>query len=74
MAGFAIEVARVRILFATVSKFGHFSSLHDASTHSAAYPEINVLSLKKKPDDGPFIYRNTSKTSYVAIACNYVCS
>ena len=34
-AGLAIERARVRILFATVSKFGYFSSLHDAPVHSA---------------------------------------
>ena len=26
-----------RILFATVSKFGHFHSLHDAPVHSAVY-------------------------------------
>ena len=34
-AGLAIERARVQIPFATVSKFGHFRSLHDASVDSA---------------------------------------
>ena len=31
----AIERARVRIPFATISQFGHFRSLHDASVDSA---------------------------------------
>ena len=34
-AGLAIKGARVRIPFATVSKFEHFGSLHDAPVHSA---------------------------------------
>ena len=34
-AGLAIERARVRIPVVTVSKFGHFISLHDASVDSA---------------------------------------
>ena len=34
-AALAIERFRVRITFATVSKFGHFRSLHDAPVHSA---------------------------------------
>ena len=34
-SGLAIERARVRIPFATVSKFEHFRSLCDASVHSA---------------------------------------
>ena len=32
---YTIERARVRIPFATVSKFGHFRSRHDASVDSA---------------------------------------
>ena len=34
-AGLAIERPRVRITFATVKKFEHFLSLHDAPVHSA---------------------------------------
>ena len=33
--GLAIERARIRIPFATISKHGHFRSLHDAPVHSA---------------------------------------
>ena len=36
-AEFAIERARVQILFATVLTFEHFHSLHDAPVHSAVY-------------------------------------
>ena len=34
-AGLVIERAWVRIPLATISKFGHFRSLHDASVDSA---------------------------------------
>ena len=45
-AGLAIERARVRILFATVSKFGHFRSLHDAQVHPSCINEYLAI------DDG----------------------